>query len=175
MAQQSTTKRHKQRAAHLGGSVVSFLCRSGVEASLAKGGRIQVGDQLFDIPPESVADDRARGQWVNGLIMEVAGDRLLANAEHRLGGFGDLSFRRQERVVLVERDGRVVAGLAGRSAMAVGEPVIRGNFLRPEGGHWDALAAALAHDSRPAATPSPASKTLSDSLETLEPPLVALE
>jgi hypothetical protein len=85
-------------------SVVRFLGAGGVKASLVKGGQVQVGDRRFGVPSAVAVDAPARSRWFNGLVMEVAGDRLATNAERQLGGalVGPVTLRPEARVLLVE-------------------------------------------------------------------------
>jgi hypothetical protein len=142
MAKRARRQRRNRSIEH---SVVAFLASGGVRASVARDGAVVVGEKRFRAPgaPE------ARNRWFNELVMEVAGDALIANARRHLGP--DVVLRLRERVVVAERDGRAVAVIAGRSAMAVGRPVKTGNYLTPVGAHWDALVAAL--------TPAPPAPT----------------
>jgi len=53
--------------------------------------------------------------------------------------------------------------------MAIGKPVIRGNFLKPTGNHWDALVAALVPEHLPAAQPPVAPRPPRQSSRPLRP------
>ncbi|HET6551057.1 MAG TPA: hypothetical protein VFG79_21505 [Solirubrobacter sp.] len=144
MAKSGKVKRRRATARAIAEHAVKFFNAGGVPASVATGGKIRVGERVFEVAPDAVDLVGVRNRWFAALVIDAAGDRLADNARRNLApALGSVTVRAEERVLVVEHDGRAVAVIAGRSAMTGARAVIRGNFLKAHGQHWNSLVKAL--------------------------------